>query len=166
MIKLSLSRINEKSPYVIQEVKGGYTFTTAFGIRYNIRFISEDAIGECETYQFIISRLDDIKTAHDPNISAVIFLILDEFFSENDDVLLYYCDASDHREEYRNRLFIRWFEKAASPNRFAIRTSRAIVEGQGIYIAIIVEKRNPKIQSILEEFDNTVSLLTDKPTQS
>ena len=50
MIKLSLSRINEKSPYVIQEVKGGYTFTTAFGIRYNIRFISEDAIGECETY--------------------------------------------------------------------------------------------------------------------
>ena len=57
------------------------------------------------------------------------------------------------------------FEKVASPNRFAIRTSRAIVEGQGIYIAIIVEKRNPKIQSILEEFDNTVSLLTDKPTQ-
>ena len=51
MIKLSLSRINEKSPYVIQEMKGGYTFTTTFGIRYNIRFIPEDAIGECETYQ-------------------------------------------------------------------------------------------------------------------
>ena len=65
MIKLSLTRINEKSPYAIQEVKGGYTFTTAFDI-----------------------------------------------------------------------------------------------------LAIIVEKRNPKIQSILEEFDNTVSLLTDKPTQS
>lgn len=166
MIKLSLSRINEKSPYTIQEVKGGYTYTTAFDVRYYIRFIPEDAIGECETYQFVISKLDDIKTAHDPNISAIIFLILDEFFSENDDVLLYYCDTSDHCEEYRNRLFIRWFEKAASPNRFTIRTSRAIVEGQGIYIAIIVEKRNPKIQYILEEFNNTVSLLTDKSTNS
>ena len=57
------------------------------------------------------------------------------------------------------------FEKVASPNRFAIRTSRALVEGQGIYIAIIVEKRNPRIQSILEEFDHTVSLLIDKPIE-
>ena len=42
MINLSLTRINEKSPYAIQEVKGGYTFTTAFNIRYYIRFIPEE----------------------------------------------------------------------------------------------------------------------------
>jgi len=87
---------------------------------------------------------------------------LDEFFTEYENVLLYYCDASDHREASRNRLFIRWFEKAANPNRFTIRTTHAQVEGQGIYVAIIVENRNKKLSAITAEFEETAAAL-NKP---
>lgn len=159
MIRLSLERINAKSPYEIKEVHGGYEFCTANGVLYRLRFLEENPIGGCETYQFAISKVDDTHSAYDSNISAVTFIILDEFFTENESVLLYYCDSSDHREAGRNRLFIRWFEKAANPNRFTICTTNTVVEGQGIYVAIIVENRNPHLDDITKEFNETASAL-------
>ena len=67
------------------------------------------------------------------------------------------------REAGRNRLFIRWFEKAANPNRFTIRTTHATLEGQELYVAIIVENRNRYLKAVTDEFDNTVAALVDKP---
>lgn len=163
MIHLSLECINAKSPYEVSEKNGGYEFRTEGGILYRIRFLAEDSIGGCETYQFAISKIDKMRSAHDPNISAITFIIIDEFFTEYEDVLLYYCDASDHCEEGRNRLFIRWFEKAANPHRFTIRTTHATVEGQSLYVAIIVENRNVKLKDITDEFDATAAMLTSKP---
>ena len=163
MIKLSLEHINAKSPYEVKEVRGGYEFHTEGGILYRIRFLEENPIGGCDTYQFAISKIDNVRSPHDPNISAITFIIIDEFFSEYENVLLYYCDSTDHREAGRNRLFIRWFEKAANPNRFTIRTTHATVEGQELYLAIIVENRNSRLKAITDEFDATAAALTDKP---
>ena len=67
------------------------------------------------------------------------------------------------KEAGRNRLFIRWFEKAANPNRFTIRTTHATVEGQELYVAIIVENRNSRLKAITDEFDSTAAAQTDKP---
>lgn len=147
----------------MKEANGGYEFQTGEGILYRIRFLRENPIGGCDTYQFAISKIDNVHSPHDPNISAITFIILDEFFTEYENVLLYYRDATDHREAGRNRLFIRWFEKAANPNRFTIRTTHAVVEGQGVYIAIIVENRNSRLRAITDEFEETSAVLTGKP---
>lgn len=163
MIKLSLEHINAKSPYEVREKGGSYEFRTEGGILYRIRFLEENPIGGCDTYQFAISKIDNVRSSHDPNISAITFIIIDEFFSEYENVLLYYCDSADHREAGRNRLFIRWFEKAANPNRFTIRTTHVSIEGQELYVAIIVENRNSRLKAITNEFDTTVAALTDKP---
>jgi hypothetical protein len=165
MIRLSLERINAKSPYEVKEAGGGYEFRTESGILYRIRFLAENPIGGCDTYQFAISKIDNIRSPHDPNISAITFIIIDEFFTEYENVLLYYCDSADHREAGRNRLFIRWFEKAANPNRFTIRTTHANVEGQELYVAIIVENRNSRLHEITEEFDSTAAALAEKPNE-
>lgn len=164
MMALSLDLINSRSPYLVKQVNGGYEFTTDSGVRYRFRFLQEDKIGGCDTYQFAISKLDKIRFGHDPQVSSTTFAVIDEFFRANQSVLLYYCDATDHREASRSRLFIRWFEKGADPIRFTIRTAHVIVEGQGIYVAIIVENNNPKLKDVLEDFDSTAASLTeDKP---
>ena len=58
---------------------------------------------------------------------------------------------------------MRWFERNAEPNRFTIRTANAKVEDETVYIAIIVENRNPKLQAITEDFEATAEALTNKP---
>lgn len=93
-----------------------------------------------------------------------LITIIEQFFAENDNVLLYICDTSDGREEKRNRLFIRWFEEFATPERYTLKTANAIVEGQGFYAAIIVENSNPMLESIISDFIQTEESLTgDKP---
>jgi len=75
MIRLSLERINAKSPYQVTEAHGGYEFRTEKGVLYRIRFLEENPIGGCDTYQFAISKVDDIHSSHDANISAVTFIL-------------------------------------------------------------------------------------------
>lgn len=159
MNKISIDRINEKSPYKVIEIKGGFEFTTSAGACYRIYFVEETPLGGCETMQFVLNRVDNTDSHFDPNISVITFIIIDEFFTENDDVLLYICDTSDNREAGRNRLFLNWFERAANPKRFIIRTAKAVVEDECIYAAIIVQRSNEALQSILDEFDATAKAL-------
>ncbi len=162
MKPLSLEHINERSPYyVMLSPKDNYIFETERGIHYSISFEEETPIGGCDSYQFIIEKIDKVRSSHDAKVESTILAILDEFFAEHLDVLLYMCDDSDGREANRNRLFLAWFKKHAAPERFTIRTASAIVEGKGFYAAIIVENRNPMLETIIADFESTAQALTE-----
>ena len=162
MIKLSLDKINAKSPYMVTYAPNNdFVFATNLGIHYLISFESEPSLGGCDTYQFVIQKLENNHTPYDPKVEQTILTILQEFFEEHLDVLLYMCDDSDGREANRNRLFLNWFQKNADPGRFTIRTAHATIENKGFYAAIIVENRNPLLESIIEDFENTAKALTE-----
>lgn len=160
MIDLDLDRINAKSPYLIKRNERYYDFSTEKGTRYRIFFDEETPLGGCDTYQFTLLRLGNEKSTFDSKISATVFVIIDEFFTAYNDVLLYICDTSDSREEGRNRLFLRWFQRAANPRRFTIRTAHAQVETGIFYAAIIVDNSNPKLFAVTKEFDEVAAVLS------
>ncbi|MBR2199472.1 MAG: hypothetical protein IJ894_01825, partial [Bacteroidales bacterium] len=108
---------------------------------------------------------DDKSAPEDPYVRFTLFAVIDEFFTENNNVMLYICDTSDSREAARNRLFIRWFKQSAQPDRFTIRSASTTIEGQGFYAAIIVENRNPLLTNITADFDQTAVMLTNKPSE-
>lgn len=72
----------------------------------------------------------------------------------------YIFDTSDHREGVRNRLFLNWFDRNAEPGAFVIRTANAKVENEEIYAAIIVDRRNPKLNDVLTEFAAMADVLS------
>lgn len=161
MIELPLNLINAKSPYEVSYAPNGdFVFATNFGIHYLISFEAEQPVGDCATFQFVIQKLENQRSPHDAKIEQAILAILDAFFTEHLNVLLYMCDDSDGREANRNRLFLAWFKKHAAPERFTIRTASAVVEGKGFYAAIIVENRNPLLKNIIDDFEQTTQVLT------
>lgn len=162
MIQLSLDSINESSHYyVMLSPKGGYIFETEGGIHYTISFEEDSPIGGCNTFQFIIEKMENVRSGYDSKVEQTILAITNQFFIEHLDVLLYLCDDSDGREANRNRLFLSWFKKNADPDRFTILTANATIEGKGFYAAIIVENRNPMLKSIIEDFETTANVLTE-----
>ena len=165
MRQFNLDRINSKAPYKVSALGKQYVFVTNYGLHYEVRFFEEMPIGGCETWQFSFAKAEDTLTPEDPYVRFTLFAIIDEFFIENEDVLLYICDTSDSREAARNRLFILWFKQSAQPNRFTIRSASTIIEGQGFYAAIIVENRNPMLTDITADFDQTAVSLTNKPSE-
>jgi hypothetical protein len=162
---LNLDSINAKSPYKVAIVGKQMVFETRFGLHYEIRFFEEQPIGGCETWQFSFAKADDKSAPEDPYVKFTLFAVIDEFFTENNNVMLYICDTSDSREAARNRLFIRWFKQSAQPDRFTIRSASTTIEGQGFYAAIIVENRNPLLTNITADFDQTAVMLTNKPSE-
>lgn len=162
---LNLDSINAKSPYKVVIVGKQMVFETRFGLHYEIRFFEEQPIGGCETWQFSFAKAEDKSAPEDPYVRFTLFAVIDEFFTENNNVMLYICDTSDSREAARNRLFIRWFKQSAQPDRFTIRSASTTIEGQGFYAAIIVENRNPLLTNITADFDQTAVMLTNKPSE-
>ena len=161
MTPLSLEQINKLAPYyVMLSPRDNYIFETEQGIHYSISFEEDTPLGGCNTFQFIIEKIDKVRSPHDPKVEPTILAIINEFFMEHLDVLLYICDDSDGREANRNRLFLAWIKRNAEPERFTIRTANATVEGKGFYVAIIVENRNPLLESIIEDFECTARALT------
>lgn len=163
MIKFSLSQIQEQSPYEIMVSDGGdFTFVTDAGIHYSLSFTEEMEIGGCLAYQFILRKIEEVHSSYDEKVVGSIFAIILEFFRLNLNVLLYICDNSDNREEARNRLFINWFKTFADSDRFTICTANTNVEGQGLYAAIIIENRNPMLESIKKDFYASAEILTEQ----
>lgn len=165
MIELSLEALNKKSPYQITIAEdGGYDFITSKDIHYTIYFDDDQPLGGCDTYQFIIQKVEHQRSPHDPKVEQTILTIVNQFFAEYLNVLLYICDDSDGREAKRNRLFLSWFNKSAEPGRFTIRAANTVIEGHGFYAAIIVENRNPKLEAITKEFEiASQALISGKP---
>ena len=163
MIKFSLTKIQEKSPYEIIFSDGDFIFQTEEGIHYSISFSKEELkLGNCDTYQIIIRKIEETHQSHNPNVKKTILAIIHEFFRSNMHVLFYICDTSDHREKARNRLFLSWFEN--NSESYTICTADTEIEGEGFYTAIIVDKKNPYLKNVLDDFDYTSRKLTkDKP---
>jgi len=166
MIDFSLKHILLNSPYDITLSEQGFIFQTAGGVHYRVSFDEEDIIlGGCRTYQLILQKVEHKHTPHDPYVEKTVLAIINEFFRLNQHVLLYVCDTSDGKEGGRNRLFLRWFERNVEPGCFTIRTANTEVENEMVYIAIIINNRNPHLQEILNDFNDMAIALTNKPEQ-
>lgn len=161
MNTLLISRINPKAPYEVKLSRNEsfYVFNTEQNIQYSISFSEEYEIGGCMSYQFSIDNVGHIHGSYDNKIKDTIIAIIEDFFIENQNVLLYICDTSDNREAARNRLFLRWF-KQYSIGKYTICTADSKVENTTFYMAIIVDNKNPQLERITLDFKTTAKALS------
>lgn len=96
-------------------------------------------------------------------VKDTVVAIIIEFFTCNPDILLYQCETGDNKQDARGRLFLRWFNGNKFKKLFHISTTLIVAEGINNYAAMIVQKSNPNLQTIIDEFDNFVGILSDKP---
>lgn len=162
MIRFSLKHILENAPYDLLLSDNNFMFKTDLGIHYMVSFNKEDIMfGECGTYQLIIRKIEETRSRHDPKVEVTILAIVNEFFRSNQEVMLYLCDTSDGRERSRNRLFLNWFDRYVEKNRFTICKAHAEVEGEGLFLCIIVDNQHPKLKAITKDFEEKAAMLTE-----
>lgn len=156
MNQLDTEHINRFAPYEVYhdaDKTDYYLFETEQDIVYAISFSEEFEIGGCMSYQFSIGNENGNHGSMDIKIRQTIIAIIENFFELNKNVLLYICDNSDHREQARAKLFIKWFSDYNAIQHYTIRTANANVEEQGIYAAIIVDNSNPMLMDIIRDFN-------------
>ena len=164
MKNLNLARINERAPYEVwQTSEGDFNFQTEFDVLFRISFRIEQTIWEDGAYEFSIINQNQKSSPNDKKVRDTIFVIIEEFFENNPNILLYQCETGDDRQDMRDRLFLRWFKEYEHSDRFYIQVSSIIAEKVTNYTAMIVEKSNPQLETIIKDFDDFIGFFQNKP---
>ncbi len=164
MKALNLENINSVSPYsVTQRVDSPcvFSFQTDFGVEYEIVIKSNDTFIPSGAYALDIINVWHRPSPGDSKFRQTLMAIVEEFFRQNNDVMLYITETKDSKQASRNRLFVRWFNTYEHREQFVIRTAEGKMDGQMNFMAIILRKDNPRLQQVFEEFDETVTFLFD-----
>ena len=96
-------------------------------------------------------------------VKGTIISIIEEFFRNNADILLYICETGDNKQSMRNRLFARWFNEYRFQQEYVLRTAMVKDGKVENFAAIIVQRNHPELKSILQTFDETIAYFTSKP---
>ena len=164
MNALDLSQINRLSPYKVWTDDGrDYYVETSRGQIFDIGFMDDYSIWPTGAYQFTISNQSHQPSPLDQKLRDTILLIIEAFFTANPDILLYICETGDGRQAFRSRLFIRWFNTYSNRDAYVMKTAEVQEGKTKNFAALIVQKSNPRLTEILAEFDETISILTNKP---
>ena len=166
MNTLRLHVINSHSPYEVRQNPhdvNSYLFKTDANVEYVISFVENNSIVPSGTYEFGINNPKHNKSPLDPKLRNTIFAIVEEFFDVNgDEAMLYLADTGDGKQAFRNNLFIRWFNLYEHRDNFIIKTAEGIMDGEMNFLAIISRKDNPRLNMVIEQFEETISFLFDE----
>ncbi len=164
MNPLDLAYINRLAPYKVWTENGrDYLVETSYDLLFRIGFMDDYSIWQSGAYQFYINNESHRPSPNDEKLKATIFRIIEAFFAANPDILLYICETGDGRQSFRSRLFVRWFNNYAGRDAYVMQTAEVQEGKTRNFAALIVQKSNPRLKEILAEFDEAISILTDKP---
>ena len=164
MNPLNLAYINRLAPYKVWTENGrDYLIETSYDLLFRIGFMDDYSIWPSGAYQFYINNESHRPSPNDEKLKATVFRIIEAFFAANPDILLYICETGDGRQAFRSRLFVRWFNNYAGRDAFVMQTAEVQEGKTRNFAALIVQKSNPRLEEILAEFNETISILTDTP---
>lgn len=164
MNKLNLDRLNIKSPYSVWAVdEHVYGFKTDYAVFFKIVFDKNTLIWEDGAYEFGLSNESHKPSPNGTKVKETVMAIIEEFFVCNPNILLYQCETGDNKQDARGRIFLRWFNDYEFSKNYFIKVSCVVAEGINNYAAMIVQKNNPELATIIDDFDSFVGFLSDKP---
>ena len=164
---LNVDAIQEEAPYKVTKIADDkhVAFFTDYGVQYIAGFDKDDTtMPVTETYQFSIINFNNKKSPRDPKVRETIISIIEDFFVENQEVMLYVCETGDGKQSMRNRLFEYWFNHYRK-NWNIMFLSSSVTDENGIvnYAGIILRNDHPRLKEIVKEFTDAVTLLNNKP---
>jgi hypothetical protein len=163
MKELSIEQINNHAPYdVCRDKEGAFLFRTDYGVEYSVTF-DDDANPYFPAYWFNLSNMNSRTSPGDPKIPQTVICIIEEFFRQNPNILLYMCSSMGGQQAQRARLFLRWFNGAEQQKHYVVRSIELRgEEGEMEYIAMIVQRSNPQLDEILSVFDAEIAMFNEQ----
>lgn len=161
MNPLNLTTINAHADYRVWLTDTGkYIFETDHEILYAVSFDLDDNPFYA-AYWFNLTNLSNAKSPGDIKIPQTVICIIEEFFRQNPNILLYLCSTADNQQAQRSRLFLRWFNGAEQQKQYAILTSEVRGEGQMEYVALIAQRTHPQLDAIIQRFEEEIAMFND-----
>ena len=166
MTELSLSAINATAPYRLRISElGGFDFDIDAGLTYNIALIEDYTFGEdFETFMLNvlphsmeeynrIKRNRSVKMRRDDKIRQTVMAVLEEAMRHQNIIIDYVCMSEDERQDFRARLFLRWFRDYADDSKYRLLTTSLKVGDVTNYLGAFLRRDNDLYDAFCAAFD-------------
>lgn len=100
------------------EATKSYNFTTKNQTVYSVAFVVDETLSSISglnipnVYQFIIEKVSFEKEKLDINVGFTIKKIINQFFENTENAIIYFCDNSDNKALLRFKTFERWYKNS------------------------------------------------------
>lgn len=147
---------------IIQESDTDFRFTTENGCIYSIKLEGADYLKSISPnlfiYEFSFAKATGTDNRFDPKIKSTITNLIEGKLKNTHVTLFYVCETIDGKEDYRKRLFDRWFSKhdtnSHTVHTYPIRSEYA---ESTIYISVIISNENPYYNDVVSELNKTLN---------
>ena len=157
MIKLSAEAINLRAPYKVEQADANiFLFETKQGIIYNVGFVPDTSFMGEGLYQFFLINTSSAAPREDKNVFETVRVIIEEFFSQKEPVMLYICDTADKRQAYRDRLFRIWFNTYILNDAYTMYNEQMWLDNVQYFSSIILRKDHPLHNKVISSFHDYI----------
>lgn len=158
MIYIPAEKINLRAPYRVKQVDDSvFVFTTKHGISYTAGFIPDTSFMEKGVYQFFLTKTSSKKGRKDDDISETVRVIIEEFFAQEESIMLYICDTTDGRQASRDRLFRAWFYSYIESKSYTMCTDTMTIDNVRYFSSILLRRDHPMLIQVLNKFHNFIA---------
>ena len=158
MIYIPAEKINLRAPYRVKQVDDSvFVFVTKHGISYTVGFIPDTSFMEKGVYQFFLTKTSGKKGRKDDEISETVRVIIEEFFAQEESVMLYICDTTDGRQASRDRLFRIWFYSYMGSASYTMCTDTKTIDNIRYFSSIILRSNHPMHNQVLNKFHDFIA---------
>ena len=164
MNTLNIDHINRDAPYRVtidSDYPYLFYFYTDYEVEYEISIKVNDTFVPSGAYTLDIRNKHNHTSPGDPKFKLTLMAIIEEFFRQNNDVMLYVTETKDDKQASRNRLFVRWFNTYEYRSQYVLKTAEGKMDGQMNFMAIILKRDNPRMSQVFQEFEETIAFLFD-----
>ena len=84
-------------------------------------------------------------------------MIIEEFFAQEESVMLYICDTTDGRQASRDRLFRVWFYSYMGSASYTMCTDTMTIDNIRYFSSIILRSNHPMHNQVLNKFHDFIA---------
>ena len=139
-----------------------YQFITKNDITYRVAFLEDSTLTTVSTsgiefdnvYQVVIDKVSDQVEPFDYQVFLTIDTIINDFFANIENALIYVCSDNEGKDQIRNRVFERWYQNSQHKTTITKVDNTIILDETNVlYTSLLYHNDNPNINYILTTFD-------------
>ena len=158
--------------YVFDNITNTYNFTTRNDILYRVAFVVDETFSTIANedipniYQFVVEKANEGTEPFDAKVSKTIEGIVERFFHNIQNALIYICSDNDEKALLRYKVFDRWYQKSEYKSVIVkmenIVTIKLFGSVQKLYTSFLFHKLNPNYSKLIEIYNRIEEVLNDK----
>lgn len=159
--------------YAFDNITNTYNFTTRNNVLYRVAFVVDETFSSVSNqeisniFQLIIDKASDELEPYDAKVSRTIEDIVERFFHNALNSMIYVCSDEDDKAKTRFKVFDRWYKKS-DYKEFIVKMDNIIqfkiseTETQKLYTSFMFHQDNPTRQTLVEIYSQIEKTLNEE----